>query len=223
VIAVIGSDGAGKSSVTQLLHSWLAGKVDVIPIYFGSGKGRSSILRWPLKLTVLLVRGRSSSPRLDPEERRTRDISLARAVWALALAREKRSKLRTVVRARERGFIVICDRYPQTQIDGVSDGPLLWRWRASTARLKRALARWEEGIYDTAASVSPDVVVRLLVTPETAEARRPDEDPRELVFRTQLVRKLRFDDARYGVIDIDADDDLDAVVLEVKRRLWPAI
>jgi hypothetical protein len=223
VIAVIGSDGAGKSTVSQMLHAWLAGKVDVIPIYFGSGQGQSSILRWPLKLVLRLVRGRSGSPRMDPEERRTRDIGLARAVWAIALAREKRSKLRTAGRARERGFVVLCDRYPQTQVDGVNDGPLLWRWRASTARPKRALARWEDRMYDMAENVPPDVVVRLLVTPETAAARRPDDDPRELAFRTQLVRDLRFDNARYGVIDIDADDDLDAVVLEVKRRLWPAL
>jgi len=223
VIAVIGSDGAGKSSVSQMLYSWLVGKVDVIPIYFGSGQGHSSILRWPLKVALELTRGRSRSTRMDPEERRTRDIGLARAVWALALAREKRSKLRMVVRARERGFIVICDRYPQTQADGVNDGPLLWTWRESTARLKRALARWEDGIYNLAATVPPDVVVRLLVTQETAAARRPGDDPRELAFRTQLVMNLRFDNAAYGVIDIDAEDDLDAVVLEVKRRLWPAI
>jgi thymidylate kinase len=223
VIAVIGSDGAGKSSVSHTLHFWLAGKVDVIPIYFGSGQGQSSILRRPLKLLLQLMRGRSSSPRMDPEERRTREISVARAVWAVALAREKRSKLRTAVRARERGFVVICDRFPQTQVDGVNDGPLLWRWRASTSRLKRALARWEDRIYNMAANVSPDVVVRLLVTPETAAARRPDDDARELAFRTQLVRDLRFNNARYGVIDIDANEDLDSVVLEVKLRLWPGI
>jgi hypothetical protein len=223
VIAVIGSDGAGKSSVSQMLYSWLVGKVDVIPIYFGSGQGQSSILRWPMKVVLELTRSGARSTRMDPEERRTREIGLARAIWALALAREKRSKLRMVVRARERGFIVICDRYPQTQADGVNDGPLLWTWRESPARLKRTLARWEGGIYNLAASVPPDIVVRLLVTQETAAARRPGDDPRELAFRTQLVRNLRFDNAPHGVIDIDAEDDLDAVMLEVKRRLWPAI
>jgi len=223
LVAVIGSDGAGKSSVSGLLYSWLTRKLDVIPIYFGSGDGQSSILRWPLKLILEVTRGRSTSQPRDPEQRRTRDIGFARAVWAVVLAREKRSKLRKAVRARERGFIVICDRYPQTQVDGVNDGPLLWRWRTSTSRLRRALARWEDGIYTVAANVPPDVVVRLLVTPETAAARRPGDDPAELEFRTQLVRGLRFDGARFGVIDIDADADLDAVVLEVKRRLWPAI
>jgi hypothetical protein len=223
VIAVIGSDGAGKSSVGEMLYSWLGGKVDVIPIYFGSGQGRSSILRWPMTVVLELKRGRSGSTRMDPQQRRTRDIGLARALWALALAREKRSKLRRVGRARERGFVVICDRYPQTQADGVNDGPLLWTWRESPARVKRALARWEDGIYKLAEAIPPDIVVRLLVTPETAAVRRPGDDPRELAFRTQLVRNLRFDNASFGVVDIDAEDDLAAVVLEVKQRLWPAI
>jgi thymidylate kinase len=223
VIAVVGSDGAGKSSVTKGLHSWLSGKVDVLPIYFGSGDGRSSLLRWPLKLVLVLIRRRSGPPRLDPLERQQREITLARAIWALTLAREKRSKLRLVMRARERGFVVVCDRYPQTQVGGVSDGPLLGRWKASRSRVKRGLARWEEGIYELAEDVPPDVVVRLFVTPETAMARRPGDDPRELNFRTRLVSDLRFEHARYGVIDIDADADLASVVLEVKRRLWQAI
>jgi thymidylate kinase len=223
VVAVIGSDGAGKSSISQLLYAWLRSKVDVIPIYLGSGDGQASPLRWPLKLILDLKGGRATSSRLDPEARRTRDVSFARAVWALVLAREKRSKLLRAARARERGLIVICDRYPQTQVDGVNDGPLLWRWRTSTSRFKRALARWEDGIYELAADIPPDVVIRLLVTPETAAMRRPADDPRELAFRTQLIKNLRFDNARSGVIDIDADADLDAVVVEVKRRLWPVL
>ena len=223
VIAVVGSDGAGKSSVTQTLHSWLAPKVDTIQIYFGSGQGRSSILRLPLKLALRVMRRRSRSTHLDPEARRTRNVTFPRAVWALVLAREKRSKLRLAMRARERGFLVICDRYPQIEIGGVSDGPLLWRWQESDARLKRALSRWEREIYELGAELFPDVVVRLLVTPETARARRPTDDPGELAFRTQLVHDLRFDSARFGIIDVNADEELESVVLEVKRRLWPFI
>jgi thymidylate kinase len=223
VIAVVGSDGAGKSSVTQTFHSWLAGKVDVIQIYFGSGQGRSSVLRLPLKLALRVMRRRSGTPRLDPEARRTRNVTFARAVWALVLAREKRSKLRMAMRARERGFVVICDRYPQTQLGGVSDGPLLWRWQDSEGRLKSALAQWEREIYELGAAMSPDVVVRLLVTPEIARARRPTDNPGELAFRTQLVKDLRFESARHGVVDIDADESLDSVILDVKRRLWPVI
>jgi hypothetical protein len=61
------------------------------------------------------------------------------------------------------------------------------------------------------------------VTPETARTRRPGDDPRELEFRTQLIKNMRFDGARSGVIDVDADADLEAVMLEVKQRLWPLL
>ena len=223
IVAVIGSDGAGKSSVSGLIYSWLRPKVDVVPIYLGSGDGQASLLRRPLKLVLDLKQRRSAPSHLDPEARRSRDVSLARALWALVLAREKQTKLLRAARARERGLIVVCDRYPQTQVDGVSDGPLLWRWRSAPSGVKRALARWEDGIYRLAESVAPDVVVRLLVTPETAAARRPGDDPRELAFRTQLIKNLRFDNARCGVLDIDADADLETVVLEVKQRLWPVL
>jgi len=223
IVAVIGSDGAGKSSVNEILHSWLRAKVDVIPIYFGSGQGHASILRWPLKLVLGLRPSRSTPSTLDPEARRTRNVGFTRAVWALVLAREKRAKLRTAIRARERGFVVVCDRYPQTQVDGVNDGPILWRWRTSSSRLRRALARWEDGVYALAADTPPDVVIRLLVTPETASRRRPGDNPRELEYRTQLVKDLRFDGSRFGVLDVDADAELDSVALEVKRRLWPAL
>jgi thymidylate kinase len=223
VIAIIGSDGAGKSSVTQTLSSWLAPKVDVLLVYFGSGQGPSSLLRWPLKVALPLVRHASSAPPLDPEARRTRKVTLPRAVWALALAREKRAKLRKAMRARERGFVVLCDRYPQTQLGGVSDGPLLWRWQESEGRVKRALARWEREIYELSSDIVPDVIVRLLVSPDTAAARRPTDDPGELTFRTQLIKDLRFEGARHGVVDIDADEDLESVILDVKRRLWPLV
>ena len=223
VVALVGSDGAGKSSVVEALHSWLGGKVDVVTIYFGSGQGPSSILRWPLKLALRVARRGSGPPRLDPDIRRSRDVSVPRAIWAVLLAREKRAKVRTAMRARERGFIVICDRYPQTQVGGVSDGPLLWRWHESTGRLKRRLARWEREIYELGAAIFPDVVVRLIVAPETAAQRRPGDDPRELAFRTRLVKDLRFETARYGVTDVAADEDLESVILQVKRALWPVI
>jgi hypothetical protein len=38
-----------------------------------------------------------------------------------------------------------------------------------------------------------------------------------------LIKNMRFDGTRSGVIDVDADADLEAVMLEVKQRLWPLL
>jgi len=48
VIAFVGCDGAGKSTVLAEMRRWLGWKLDVYGIYFGSGDGPASALRQPL-------------------------------------------------------------------------------------------------------------------------------------------------------------------------------
>ena len=50
VVALVGSDGSGKSTLTRTLQSWLGWKLDVMPIYFGSGDGPAAFYRAPLRL-----------------------------------------------------------------------------------------------------------------------------------------------------------------------------
>ena len=117
----------------------------------------------------------------------------ARVPWALALSLEKRGKLRRMVRARDRGMIVVCDRFPQTEIPGFNDGPLLAHWRGHPSGLCRALAAWEARPYVEAASSStPDLVMKLAVTPIVALARRPEMSFDEVVRRVRAVHRLRY-------------------------------
>src|SRR6266550_3371064 len=55
VAAVIGVDGSGKSTVVAAIRAWLGQEIDVVPIYFGTGSGRPSLLLWPFKLMVPLI------------------------------------------------------------------------------------------------------------------------------------------------------------------------
>ena len=55
MVAVLGVDGSGKSTLVRSLNQWLGQEVDVLPIYFGTGDGRPSLLLLPLKLLVPLV------------------------------------------------------------------------------------------------------------------------------------------------------------------------
>src|SRR6266508_3511029 len=100
--------------------------------------------------------------------------SAGRIPWALTLSFEKRAKLRRMIRARNRGLIVICDRYPQSQVPGFNDGPLLAHWGQHSWALCRALARWEARPYDDAALDPPDLVIKLVLAPEVALTRRPE-------------------------------------------------
>jgi thymidylate kinase len=242
IFALLGPDGSGKSTVARELRRWLAWKLDVHPAYFGSGDGPSSLLRWPLKVALRL---RGARPRVGPvtlhdagqgagqgagesadestgDEARARvqrSISPGRAVWALLLAREKRSKMRACVKARNRGMLVVCDRYPQVQFPGFNDGPLLTPWLESRAAWKRALARWEFELYRQLTFVAPDLVLKLDVTPEAGMARSPDTAPGEVEQRRRAVSAIDYGPGSRAV-EIDGMRPLQAVLLEVRRAVW---
>jgi hypothetical protein len=70
-----------------------------------------------------------------------------RTMWSWSIVREKEARLREAQRARNLGLIAICDRYPQGQIMGLGDGPLLGHWSQHPWGWLQAAARWELSAY----------------------------------------------------------------------------
>jgi hypothetical protein len=232
LVAFLGADGSGKSTHARATADLFAAKVDVLLTYFGSGDGPGSLVRWPLRvartlaLRVGLLRGDPSRPPPSPGEPaplrpRGRLLSAARAVWSLALALEKRRKLRAAWRARTLGMVVLTDRYPQSQILGFNDGPLLAHWADHRISSLRRLARWEGEPYRWAERHPPDVVIKLHVSPDTALARKPETGRVEIVRRVAAIRALAF--PRSAVVDLDADRPFPEVSLDVARTVWSHI
>jgi hypothetical protein len=232
VIVLLGADGAGKSTLVKTLVTWLGVKLDVLPIYFGSGDGPSAVYRLPMKIAyrflIPFLGPRPEPPNPgNPEQRapsswelaRSRLRAAARVPWAIALSCEKRGKLRRLIRARNLGMIVVCDRYPQSQFSGFSDGPLLAHWRDHPFFLCRALAAWEARPYVEAALNPPDVVLKLSVTPEVAQARRPEMNLAELRRRVRAVQDLHFPPCAH-VLDLNADAPFHIVTLQAKEAVW---
>lgn len=221
VIAFVGCDGSGKSTLLAETARWLAWKLDVLPIYFGSGDGPVSFGRRPLVFArgvQRLLRG----PRPPAESSRVlspRRPTLARAVWALVLAREKAARLRTAERARQRGLVVLCDRYPQSTVRGFNDGPLLTPWLDSPRALLRRLARFELGVYESTRALAPDLVIKLDVSPRVAVERKPEMALEECARRRAAVAALEWG-PRARVATIDAEQPLERVIAEVKRAIW---
>jgi thymidylate kinase len=231
LIVFLGSDGAGKSTVNRALAAWLRSKLDVVPIYFGSGDGPSAIYRRPMQLAFGLLRwfqgpdsARSRAERAATPASGTGDRlrKIARVPWALALSYEKREKLRRAIRARNRGMIVVCDRFPQAEVAGFNDGPLLAHWRKHQGSLRSALARWEARPYADTSVDPPDLVIKLTVSPEVALSRKPEMTLTEVERRIQAVQNLRFPPTT-KVVKLDADAPLEEVVKMVKWLIWQEI
>jgi thymidylate kinase len=223
IIAVLGPDGSGKSTIVKTLDKWLSWKLDVYPVYFGSGDGSASLVRLPLKLAKAAL-GRSRTAKTGPPTESgglglSRKVSLARAVWAVVLAWEKRAKLRRAVRARNRGMIVICDRFPQTQVMGYNDGPLLAPWRESESRLQKWLADWEYELYERVRACSPDLAIKLDVSSEVAIARKPEISVAESQRKQEALQKIHYAPTCEELV-IDSTQPLESVLLQVKTAVW---
>jgi len=138
-------------------------------------------------------------------------------VWAVAVAVDKRKKLAAARRGTNRGLIVLTDRYPQSQIIGFNDGPLLARLTAVPDWLRR----FEGAAYTLAHRLPPDLVIKLVVTPETAARREPKMDPEVIRERIAALQRLEFAGAR--VVCVDAEQPLAEVIRAVKQEIWRLI
>jgi thymidylate kinase len=239
VVTLVGPDGSGKSTLVRELTRWLAPKVRVVSVYMGSGSGRASLPRRFLRLIESIAgsllraqRGRRA-PALDAPEapagselRRRQAPGRAAVLWrilkGLALAREQRARLARVEQARRRGAVVICDRFPQAQVMGVSDGPLLSEWLDDRSWLRRTAARAELAAYQAATAVPPDLVVKLHVAPDVAWHRKRDMSLDALCRRVQAVRALHFPGPT-RVVDLDAERPFAEVLLDVKQAIWSCL
>jgi hypothetical protein len=232
LIALMGCDGSGKSTQMKALIKWLSWKVDVVPIYFGSGDGPSSLLRKPLNLMARMIRDvpgfKSNREHLNSANReKTLAVDandpllriVARVPWALVLAYEKCTKIRKVTKARNRGMIVISDRYPQNQVMGFNDGPLLSRWLNHRSWLLRTLADWESTPYRWAELNTPDIVIKLNVTPEVALNRKADAGIEEYRRRVAAIKSFNYP-ATTKVVLINANEPLEEVLIKAKRSIW---
>lgn len=207
LVAVIGADGAGKSTIAAELARWLAWKVDARTLYLGVGEG-------PGGLRVRTLR-RLSRSAARPGPALLRDVGAG--VLHNAMADERIAKLRRAARFRARGGVLLTDRFPQTQFPGIYDGPRTTRSDHDSV-LRRAFARREAALYHEMAEMAPEVVIKLHVPPAVAIERKPGHDPRAIQRKCDLTVALQF--PRSAVFDVDAARPLDEVLLDCKRLLW---
>ncbi len=238
-VAIVGIDGSGKSTHLSALQDWLSWKIDIHSVYFGSGDGPSSLLRYPLKkLNELRGSSRasgsthsqnSSNNREGFQEHSDREndssdrkkVGVLKAIWAVLLAREKQKKRRRATRARNRGMVVFMDRYPQNQFENINDGPLLASWIDANSKLLSRIAEWERKIYANLHDHSPDLVIKLKTDPEVAKERKPETSMSNLKRKAEIIDSLEYEDSR--VVIVDTHRDIDTVLNTIKTEVWEEI
>jgi hypothetical protein len=228
VIAVIGADGSGKSTVIANLEATFRKKLDVYRIYLGRGDGKISwARRMLLGLKKRVVAPKAEKQKKKPElgtatKKKGLIASIYKCIEALIVANEKRKNLKLMHTAKKKGMLVICDRFPQNQVMGYNDGPLLHFLSASPNPIFRAISRMEARVYARAERNPPDVLFKLIADAKVVEARKPGETSLEMLeAKIAGVKKLKFADT-CKVVTVDATQPLAKVLSTVNKKIWDA-
>ena len=231
-IALVGADGSGKSTIADALARWLRWKLEVCVYYMGSKAPSRRSRSLYLAFRALRRGHRTASQKLGTTSMLTRWIGAARdvvlALHYLAIGQDRARRYRDGRRDARAGRVVIFDRFPLETLSSrrehrLLDGP---RIRAtlngSMGRLTRVLGAAEERMYRH--FLLPDYLVVLHVRSETSADRKPDHRRDVLLAKTRSVSELatlaETSSELAAVIPIDADRPLEAVLLDVKARLW---
>jgi thymidylate kinase len=214
LIAIVGSDGSGKSTLGTALLDWMNESRPTRLCHLGKQTGNigRAIGRLPL------VGGRLDKTLHEKAAKATDPagpgVVTALVIYLFSMRRVWRFKRMLALRAK--GFAILTDRFPQLAVPGKVDGLGLDE-AATGSGLVRWLARRERRHYEWMASHKPDLVIRLTVDLATAVARKPDHRVSSLETKIRDVERLTFGGAQ--IVDIDAAQPADAVLDHAKAAI----
>ncbi len=202
VVAVVGCDGTGKSTLTADLLAYLQIKGQTERHYLGLISGEMGD-----KIKFLPFIGMRLERYLAAKAERAQDMSqklpgTMTAIIMHILSMWRVSKLKRVMRLSKRGILVIADRYPQAEITGFRyDGPGMSATNRNNCLFNK-IAQRELKLYQWMAQQKPALIIRLNIDAETAHARKPDHSMAELHDKIAVMPRLNFNGTK--LVDIDA-------------------
>jgi thymidylate kinase len=198
VVAVVGGDGAGKTTAVDHLYTWTSRSVDTARYHLGKP---------PKSIATAAVAA----------IRRVIPLDFLLSVRSVCIARDRYRLYRRTTRAAAQGRVVLCDRYPLRGIRGM-DGPNVQVGHGSSLkdRMTRTLHRLEAGYYDRI--LPPDILIVLRVDPEVAAQRKTDEDSEYVRRRSREVWELNMRDSPAFVVD--ASRPTMEVLAQLRAIIW---
>ena len=205
LIAVIGSDGSGKSTVCEHLIAYVKKYGPAERVHLGKQAGNvgRAVVQLPIVGRYL---GKAIDRNVVKNEKSI--IGPLPALVVMLFVVRRLLRFRRMLAFRRRGLIVLTDRFPQVQIPGAYDGTVL-PVNAPNSRFVAWLADRERAAFRWMAEHKPDLVIKLNVDLDVACARKLDHSPASLAKKIAVTPLLTFEGAH--IVDVDANQPLEEV------------
>jgi thymidylate kinase len=220
-IAIMGADGAGKSTSIKELQQWLNKKLNIISLYMGSNQPSmlGYFYKYPmiylhkLQRIIEIVAGKNNCLyKLIKFFAR-----LFFALRAILFAKDRLKRYLSGIKNANNGNITIYDRYYLPYVDKYMDGPQIWRQKDF---IYRVLGKKEKSIYKKI--LLPDVLIILQISPNTALSRKDHGTPERVKQKCIALERVKKYDMP-NTYHIKSEQPIDNMLLELKNIIWNSL
>lgn len=218
LIAFLGVDGSGKTTVTSEINKWLGWKFETSHMSLGIGRKKQTLsYKIRQKLKAFLKKGGGKQKTGKPvslDFEKPIKVNGKNYRKQRVLVRFAKAVHRDIMRIHSyclNGGIMVVDRYPQLQYFGIADGR-----KVNPAFPK--LQKEEENYLKIAEEIQPDLVFKLVIPVELSKERRPEDSVEILQKKWEILHAVDYPKAK--VIEVDATQPLDKELIFIKQKIW---
>lgn len=206
LIAIVGGDGAGKTTAVNDIHGWLSQIFETRKVHLGK----------PSKSALTLLAGAGLKVSRKILGNHSTNSFFQHLRW-LGTARDRYKLYKNIRCYAANGEIVICDRYPIPDLH-LMDGPKIAASFGPEELEGRSkfLSRIENWYYRQ--FIPPDALFVLRVKPQTAVERKTDESPEHVFTRSEELWNFDWRNTEANLVD--ASRPLEDVSADLRSRIW---